>query len=147
MIGRRLLAAACATGLCVAPAYGQALDHNPSKAADPVGDSNGAPDITGVTVANDLSGTILFVVEVANRTGFVASDDILIYIDSDRSALTGYPERATAELSEARKLIGDDRYSSIAHVRAVASWGVPEICDLAEITYFAGLRKAGVPEE
>lgn len=93
MIGKRLLVAACVTGLCVAPAYGQALDHNPIKAADPVGDSNGAPDITGVTVANDLSGTILFVVEVANRTGFAASDDILIYIDSDRSALTGYADR------------------------------------------------------
>ena len=58
-----------------------------------MGDSNGAPDITGVTVANDLSGTILFVVEVANRTGFAANDDILIYIDSDRSALTGYADR------------------------------------------------------
>ena len=54
---------------------------------------HGAPDITGVTVANDLSGTILFVVEVANRTGFAANDDILIYIDSDRSALTGYADR------------------------------------------------------
>ena len=62
-------------------------------------------------------------------------------------ALTGYPERAAAELAEARKLVGDDRYSSIARVRAVSSWGAPEICALAEITYFAGLRKAGVPEE
>jgi hypothetical protein len=69
------------------------VDHNPIKAVDPVGDSNGAPDITGVTVANDLSGAILFVVEVANRTGFAANDDILIYIDSDRSSLTGYADR------------------------------------------------------
>ena len=44
-------------------------------------------------MANDLSGTILFVVEVANRTGFAANDDILIYIDSDRNALTGYADR------------------------------------------------------
>jgi hypothetical protein len=93
LIGKRLLVAACATGLCVAPAYGRAVDHNPIKGVDPVGDSNGAPDIVGVTVANDLAGTILFVVEVANRTGFAASDDILIYIDSDRSALTGYSDR------------------------------------------------------
>ena len=32
-------------------------------------------------------------VEVANRTGFAANDDILIYIDTDRSALTGYADR------------------------------------------------------
>ena len=91
LLGRRLLVAACATGLCVAPAHGRGLDHNPVKAADPAGDSNGAPDVTGVTVANDLSGTILFVVEVANRDGFAASDDILIYIDTDRSAQTELP--------------------------------------------------------
>ena len=65
-------------------------DHNPVEVTDPTGDSNGAPDITGVTVANDLSGTILFVVEVANRTDFVPRDEVLIYIDSDRSALTGF---------------------------------------------------------
>jgi TolB-like protein len=62
-------------------------------------------------------------------------------------ALEGYAERAAAELAEARKLVGDDRYSSLARVRAVSSWGVPEIAALAETTYFAGLRKAGVPEE
>jgi hypothetical protein len=82
-----------AASLAAAQAHARGMDHNPVKAADPVGDSNGAPDITGVTVANDLSGAILFVVEVANRTGFAASDDVLIYIDSDRSALTGYPDR------------------------------------------------------
>ena len=81
-------------GLLVVPAaYGRVADHNPVEVTDPTGDSNGAPDITGVTVANDLSGTILFVVEVANRTDFVARDEVLIYIDSDRSALTGFPDR------------------------------------------------------
>jgi hypothetical protein len=87
------LTALVATLLVSSSAHARVADHNPIKAADPVGDSNGAPDITGVTVANDLSGTILFVVEVANRTGFAANDDILIYIDSDRSALTGYADR------------------------------------------------------
>ncbi len=81
-------------GLLVVPAaHGRVADHNPVEVTDPTGDSNGAPDITGVTVANDLSGTILFVVEVANRTDFVARDEVLIYIDSDRSALTGFPDR------------------------------------------------------
>jgi TolB-like protein len=60
-------------------------------------------------------------------------------------ALKGETERALAELAEARKLVGDDRYSSIARLRAVVSWGAPK--DLVETTYFAGLRKAGVPEE
>ena len=60
-------------------------------------------------------------------------------------ALNGEIERAVAELAEARRLVLDDRYSSIARLRAAVSWGAPK--DLVESTYFAGLRKAGVPEE
>jgi TolB-like protein/DNA-binding SARP family transcriptional activator len=63
------------------------------------------------------------------------------------SALKGDNDRAIAELAEARSLVGDDRYSSIARLRAVESWGVPKIRGLVETTYFAGLRKAGVREE
>jgi hypothetical protein len=37
-------------------------------------------------------------------------------------ALKGDIERALAELTEARRLVGDDRYSSIARLRAVVSW-------------------------
>ena len=62
-------------------------------------------------------------------------------------ALKGDNDRAAAELAEARNLVGDDRYSSIARLRAVDSWGVPKIRALVEATYFAGLRKAGVPDE
>jgi TolB-like protein len=62
-------------------------------------------------------------------------------------ALKGDTQRAAAELAEAGRLVGDDRYSSIDRFRAIASWGVPKVCALAEITYFAGLRKAGMPEE
>jgi TolB-like protein/DNA-binding SARP family transcriptional activator len=61
-------------------------------------------------------------------------------------ALKGDIERAAAELAAARRLVGDNRYSSIAHLRAADSWGVPQIQALVESTYFAGLRKAGVPE-
>lgn len=78
--------------LFVAPAQARVAHHNPVEVTDPAGDGNGAPDITGVTVANDLSGTILFVVEVANRTGFVARDEVLVYVDSDRSAATGFSD-------------------------------------------------------
>jgi hypothetical protein len=61
-------------------------------------------------------------------------------------------DRATAELAEARRLSGDDRYSSIARLKAAGYtgsgyWGVPKIRAMFEATYFAGLRKAGMPEE
>jgi adenylate cyclase len=59
----------------------------------------------------------------------------------------GETERAAAELAEARRLSGDDRYSSIARLKAVGYFGVPKIRALFEATYFVGLRKAGVPEE
>jgi TolB-like protein/Flp pilus assembly protein TadD len=62
-------------------------------------------------------------------------------------ALKGETERAAAELAEARRLVGDDRYSSITRLRAAESWGVPKIRALVETTYFSGLRKAGMPEE
>ena len=62
-------------------------------------------------------------------------------------AIKGDTERAAAELAEARRRVGDDRYSSIALLRAVESWGVAKVSVMVETTYFAGLRKAGVPEE
>jgi adenylate cyclase len=62
-------------------------------------------------------------------------------------ALKGETERAIIELAEARKLSGDGRYSSFARLKALQYWGVPNIEALYEATYFAGLRKAGMPEE
>jgi hypothetical protein len=61
-------------------------------------------------------------------------------------ALRGDGARAAAELAEARKLSPDDRYSSLARLRTVYR-GVPKHNALREATYFAGLRKAGMPEE
>jgi adenylate cyclase len=61
--------------------------------------------------------------------------------------LKGETERAAAELAEARRLSSDARYSSIARLKAVGYFGVPKIRALYEATYFAGLRKAGMPEE
>jgi tetratricopeptide (TPR) repeat protein len=60
--------------------------------------------------------------------------------------LKGDLGRAAAELAEARRLLGSRAYSSIAAMRA-GNWGVPSIRALHEDTFFAGLRKAGVPEE
>jgi adenylate cyclase len=63
-------------------------------------------------------------------------------------ALKGASERAADELVEAQTLSGDDRYSSIARLRSAAVYlGVPEALALFENTFFAGLRKAGMPEE
>jgi tetratricopeptide (TPR) repeat protein len=56
--------------------------------------------------------------------------------------------RAATELAEARRLSGDDRFSSLARLKAVFGyWGVPKIHALFEATYFVGLRLAGMPEE
>jgi tetratricopeptide (TPR) repeat protein len=64
-------------------------------------------------------------------------------------ALRGETERAAAELAEAQRLDGGDVFSSIAHLKAFpgGGWlGVPKTRALFEATYFAGLRKAGMPE-
>jgi hypothetical protein len=65
--------------------------------------------------------------------------------------LKGETERAAVEL--AKTLVGDDRFSSIARLKAIGFFGMaenfgdPKIGALFETTYFAGLRKAGMPEE
>ena len=60
--------------------------------------------------------------------------------------LKGELDRAKAELAEAQKLTGSDRYSTIARVRANGDLYTPAVRDRFEST-FAGLRKAGMPEE
>jgi adenylate cyclase len=65
-------------------------------------------------------------------------------------ALNGETDRASDELAEARRLRGKGSWSSITSMRAGPPsqyWGVAKIRALFEATYFAGLRKAGVPEE
>jgi adenylate cyclase len=64
-------------------------------------------------------------------------------------ALRGDLDRAAAELAEARRLSGGMRYNSINRMKT-AYWkvpSIPSIRELYEATVFAGLRKAGVPEE
>jgi adenylate cyclase len=91
------------------------------------------------------------------------TDDAILRLEKARSAnpalpyvhaylaaaygLTGETERAAAELAEARRLSGDDRYGSISRVKADGLWRAAKVRAMAEATYFAGLRKAGVPEE
>jgi adenylate cyclase len=61
--------------------------------------------------------------------------------------LKGETERAAAELAEARRLGGEGSWSSIAGMRRGTRYETPAIRALAEATYYAGLRKAGMPEE
>lgn len=89
MVRGLLLFAAVAAGLAAAPAHARVSDHNPVGIPDPTGDSNGAPDITRVTVANTIGGDLLFVIQVANRTDIVANDLVVIGMDSDQNGQTG----------------------------------------------------------
>ena len=64
-------------------------------------------------------------------------------------ALKGDLPRAAAELAEARSLSGGTRYKTIKGMRA-RYWAVPSnasVRELYEATFYAGLHKAGVPEE
>jgi TolB-like protein/class 3 adenylate cyclase/Tfp pilus assembly protein PilF len=62
-------------------------------------------------------------------------------------ALKGDSEHAAAELAEARKLGGEGSWQSIARLRANTRYEAPTIRALAEATFYAGLRTAGVPEQ
>jgi adenylate cyclase len=102
-----------------------------------------------------LIGTVLL---LQSRT-----DEAIVWLEKGRSAmptepfhhswlasayaLKGETERAATELAEAQRLAGESSFSSIARVKAEGLWGVPKVHALFEATYFAGLRKAGMPEE
>jgi TolB-like protein/Flp pilus assembly protein TadD len=91
------------------------------------------------------------------------TDDAIVWLEKARSlmptvsfirswlasayALKGEIERAANELTEARRLLGEGTFSSISGMKAGGWWGVRKIRALFEATYFAGLRKAGMPDE
>jgi adenylate cyclase len=107
---------------------------------------------------------------IHNRYGFIGqvhllqsrTDEAIVWFERARTAnpgleyahawlaaafaLKGNLARARSELAEARKLSGGTGYFSINRMRS-GNWGVPSVRELFESTYFAGLRKAGVPEE
>jgi hypothetical protein len=64
-------------------------------------------------------------------------------------ALSDDLDRVAIEFSVARRLGGEGSFSSIAKMKAGGWWRSlsPRTRALFEATYFAGLRKAGVPEE
>src|SRR5262249_3054691 len=59
----------------------------------------------------------------------------------------GERELARAELAEAMKLTGSDRYSTIARTRANAELYTPALRNRWETVYLPGIRAAGLPEE
>ena len=61
--------------------------------------------------------------------------------------LKGELDRAAAELAEAQRLTGSDRYSTIARCRANGALNTQAVSDRFEGIFLAGLRKAGMPEE
>jgi predicted Zn-dependent protease len=93
------------------------------------------------------------------------TDEAIVWLEKARTAIPTEPalrsrlasayalrdetERAAAELTEAQRLTSDDRYAILARLKALpGAWlAVPKIRALYEATYFAGLRKAGIPEE
>jgi adenylate cyclase len=94
------------------------------------------------------------------------TDEAIVWLEKARSAWPSVPiirgylasayalnseaERAAAELAEAQRLAGDNRYSSIARLKALPGGyrgAAPKIRALEDATYIVGLRKAGMPEE
>jgi len=61
--------------------------------------------------------------------------------------LKGEAEPAANELAQAQQLSADNRFASIARFKSLQSYGSAKTQALAEETFFAGLRKAGVPDE
>lgn len=94
---RRRQALTALVGLTAAAALMTAA---PSQAvgryADPTGDSNGAPDLTGTLVTSDSNGQILFTIGV---TGLVrgAQTGVVLVVDADLNPGTGNPQWLGAE--------------------------------------------------
>jgi adenylate cyclase len=61
--------------------------------------------------------------------------------------LQGEIDRAAQEVAEAWRLSRDGRYTTLARHKSLQSFGSTNTRALAEETFFAGLRKAGVPDE
>src|SRR6516225_6272937 len=110
------------------------------------------------TRAGNWSARIGLVHLLQSRT-----DEAILWLEKGRSASPALPyvygwlasayalkratERAALELAEARGLRGDCSYASIARLGADCVHAAPNIRTLLEATFFAGLRKLGVPEE
>jgi hypothetical protein len=70
---------------------------------DPTGDSGNAPDITEVSVGNDVvAGPVVIWVDTPNRTSFGSTDRVVVFLDADLNGSTGAPDYAGTEYGIAR---------------------------------------------
>lgn len=76
---------------------------------DPTGDSESAPDVTSVAIANDLAGTITFTITLASGIGLAADSELALGLDSDHDESTG----DSAGFDTLLEVYGSDRTWSI----------------------------------
>lgn len=70
---------------------------------DPTGDSGNAPDITEVSVGNDVvAGPVVIWVDTPNRTSFGSTDRVVVFLDADLNPSTGAADYAGTEYGIAR---------------------------------------------
>jgi hypothetical protein len=66
-----------------------ALAANSGSFADPAGDADPAPDLTGVAISSDDAGIVTIKVSIANRTALGADDEVTVGIDADQNPDSG----------------------------------------------------------
>jgi len=69
------------------------------------------------------------------------------YFLASAYGLKGELGHAAAELAEAQRLLGSDRYATATRTKANGDLNTPALRDRYEGIFLAGLRKAGMPEE
>jgi hypothetical protein len=74
---------------------------------DPTGDSGTSPDITGVTVASDASGLILFTIDLADLLDGSGARTFLL-LDTDEDGATGAPDSVGSDYVF---VVDDDGYN------------------------------------
>lgn len=80
-----------AAALAAALAFGMSASAGTGSFTDPTGDGNGAPDITGLSMTSDASGTVQLTLTV---TGLEATDpakepEVGVFFDTDKNESTG----------------------------------------------------------
>ena len=106
---------------------------------DPAGDSEGAPDITSVVVANDLAGVVTFTIAVANQPVLAADGELVLALDSDADEGTG----DSGGFDYVFDLRGSDQSWSFGHWNgATYDFNVP--ATTLKIAYSAGVATIAV---
>lgn len=116
--------AAASIAAAVAAATAAAATPVPATFMDPVGDNGAAPDLSGVTVTNDATGSYLFDVSLA--TDYAADAQFYLYLDTDKNTATGDPNELGADY-----VVFDDHAT---HTADLYRWNGTDWADTAEDT-------------